>query len=181
MSGDVAGLFELIYCFDSDTDELEELLESVEVNSRFGDDDDTPLMYAAKYGCIDCVGFLLSRNNTVISAVNKHGQNAAMIAARNGLAGVVRLLLDTGAIDVNTRDNHGMNLFMHACDSRCEGVVREVLNCPGIDVNACDNYGTTCLMYSIRHFHNEFYEELVQRGAREDMKDLSGRGVDADE
>lgn len=132
----------------------------------------TPLMYAAEYGNLETVRFLLDRGADV-NALDKRNLAPLYIAASRGDAGIVSLLIDRGADLTNTspfvreadqRLDHGTAL--HGAVQRGHLEVVKLLLDRGADINAVSpGKFLTPLICALALKDFRMADELLVRGA----------------
>lgn len=75
----------------------------------------TPLLFAARQGCVDCIGVLLKAGAN-IDVIDPDRQSALVLALINGHFDVAGALIDSG-IDVNAADKVGRTALWAAVDA----------------------------------------------------------------
>lgn len=124
----------------------------------------TPLVFAAEFGYMEIVKFLLDAGADV-NAVNGDSSSsttALIAAAGNGHSEVVELLIENGA-DLNAQDWHGTALINSAMEGRSDIV--KLLLLAGADVNIKNKYGETALWFAVKEVQSEIVKLLLDAGA----------------
>ena len=132
----------------------------------------TALMYTAQYDRVEVARVLIDRGAAVNLTAMK-GWSALMIAVLKGHTHMVELLLANGA-DGNVRDMHGWTPLMRAVEKGDVELTGRLLQEKEIDVNAQSNTGTTALHLAAGLGSAAIIPQLLQHGARMDMKDTKG-------
>jgi len=114
------------------------LQRGVDIDSRSGDSNATPLMFASLGNYSDVVK-ALAHAGADIEARDTVGATALMRSASFGYSSVVRTLIECGA-DVNATDNSGMTPLMWSVMSYDTEIINTLLDA-GADVNARDCRG----------------------------------------
>jgi ankyrin repeat protein len=121
-------------------EELEELVEDYDVNSRNAMDE-TPLMMAATSADRPSVLGILLDAGASVNATNKNGMTPLMYAAANNShADVVQYLVSAGA-NVSTRTPRGWTALMWAADHNDNPDVIQVLLNAGARLDDSDETG----------------------------------------
>ena len=153
----------------------------------------TPLMIAAKMGCINAVTFLMERG-TIVDLQDKDGkaalhyavlgcdttgdvsrclgtQNRLMTPVEKGHVSVATFLIEHGA-NVNLQDKYGRSALHHAVHGSDASL--EILKCLieiGADVNAHTKIKRTPLMMACEYGHSNAVTCLIEHGANVSPKD----------
>jgi hypothetical protein len=135
------------------------------------------LFGAAAGGNVAMVELLLAHGGDVNSATPYSGTTALMGAAMNGHDTVVHALLANGAkIDAKDPSGRAALSWVPLAGVETKGhvaVVRTLLTA-GADVNAGDASGVTTLMLAAMYELTEVARELLDHGAKADMKSNDG-------
>ncbi len=121
----------------------------------------TPLAYAAGFGRMDVLEFLVARGANV-NARDPRGLSALHLTVYTGQLEALRFLLDKGT-DVRARGPSGMGPLHWAARARAEIVT--LLLGRGADVGGRDDYGNTALVLAIREGAEANVRLLVEAGA----------------
>ena len=153
----------------------------------------TPLMIAAKMGCINAVTFLMERG-AIVDLQDKDGktalhyavhgcdttrdvsrclgtQNPLMTPVEKGHVSVATFLIEHGA-NVNLQDKYGRSALHHAVHGSDASL--EILKCLieiGADVNARTKIKRTPLMMAFEYGHSNAVTCLIEHGANVSPKD----------
>ncbi|EXA36468.1 hypothetical protein FOQG_11195 [Fusarium oxysporum f. sp. raphani 54005] len=131
----------------------------------------TALIYAAGYGHISAVNWLLTKGAT-IEARDKDGNTALLVAAYNGHATIASLLVDKGA-DVEARNNVGSTSLSIAARRGRDAVVKALLE-RGAYMEAKNQWGDTPLSRACIPGHIGVIRMLIGGGAKVDVKNKKG-------
>jgi len=137
-----------------------------------GNEDRTPLHFAAAKGNKDVVEFLLA-NKAEPDAKDKYGMTPLDVAASNGHRDVAQLLLANKA-DVNARDNDGWTPLHFAAVHDHKGVA-ELLLANNAELDARNTLGQTPLYWAAAHGQTGVAELLLARGADANAKSNHGK------
>jgi ankyrin repeat protein len=132
-----------------------------------GDDETTPLMYAALHGSAEMVELLL-KHGADPRATNAHGVTALLWGARD--AEKVRLLIERGA-DPNAGSDLGNTPLMAAAGSPNGAAAAECLLAHGADVTLHNKGGRTALRGAVKGGDVETVRLLVDRARELDKLD----------
>ena len=153
----------------------------------------TPLMIAAKMGCINAVTFLME-HGAIVDLQDKDGktalhyavhgcdttrdvsrclgtQNPLMTPVEKGHVSVATFLIEHGA-NVNLQDKYGRSALHHAVHGSDASL--EILKCLieiGADVNARTKIKRTPLMMACEYGHSNAVTCLIEHGANVSPKD----------
>ncbi|KAH6902893.1 ankyrin repeat-containing domain protein [Coprinopsis sp. MPI-PUGE-AT-0042] len=127
----------------------------VDVNTRGGRSQMTPLMYATtsvanavrRPGSV-FLSLLLQRPDIDVNATDTQGMTALACAVQSSSPSFIQQLLGVPSLDINIKDRQGRTPLMIAV-RECSLVMRFALRCllafPSLDVDATDNEGKTAL------------------------------------
>ncbi|KAF5340588.1 hypothetical protein D9611_007402 [Ephemerocybe angulata] len=134
---------------------------------------ETPLHYAAHYGCTSSLEILLTFYGNRINDIDQKGKTPLMYACRSGFEEGVKRLLAHPDVDVDLTDHSGRNAFWHACyaPSSLEGPsglpALLLSSRPGIDVDTRHSRtGNTAFMGVCSSRQLEIVEWFLNRSAR---------------
>ncbi|OLQ15062.1 Ankyrin repeat domain-containing protein 17 [Symbiodinium microadriaticum] len=148
------------------------LLEAGAGTEVFNENDETPLILAARGGQTEAVCSLLDAGAN-IDAQDCLCRTAVMEAASGGHSEIVRLLLDAGA-DANVGDDRlDTALIKAACGGHAE-IVQTLLD-SGAKKDAKNGVKATSLICAASYGHAEVVRLLVGAGADIDVRDRDGR------
>ena len=122
----------------------------------------TPLHYAAGWGHLDVVKYLLSRNDVNVNR-NHRGETPLYWAAYNGHLDVVKYLLSRNDVSVNVRNNRGETPLFWAVRNGHLDVVKYLSSRDDVDVNARTDYGYTSLLQAALYGYLEAVKYLSSR------------------
>lgn len=110
------------------------------------DNNQTPLLWAAKNGHKAIVKLLLDTKKVGVDLKDSTSRTPLSWAAMNGHEAIVKLLLDTRKVDVNSKDSYlSQTPLLLAARNGQEAVVKLLLNTEKVDVNLKDFEGWTPL------------------------------------
>ncbi|KAF6741458.1 hypothetical protein DFP72DRAFT_1083911 [Ephemerocybe angulata] len=134
---------------------------------------ETPLHYAAHYGCTSSLEILLTFYGNRINDIDQKGKTPLMYACRSGFEEGVKRLLAHPDVDVDLKDHSGRNAFWHACyaPSSLEGPsglpALLLSSRPDIDVDTRHSRtGNTAFMGVCSSRQLEIVEWFLNRSAR---------------
>ena len=131
------------------------------LEARDEDEGVTPLAYAAGFGRMEVLEFLVARGANV-NARDPRGLSALHLTVYTGQLQALRYLLDKGA-DVKSPGPSGMGPLHFAARQRAE--IAGLLVERKADVGARDDYGNTALILAVREGAQEVVRVLVDAGA----------------
>jgi ankyrin repeat protein len=131
------------------------------LEARDEDEGVTPLAYAAGFGRMEVLEFLVARGANV-NARDPRGLSALHLTAYTGQLQALRFLLDKGA-DVTARGPSGMGPLHFVADRQTE--VLKLLIERKADIGARDDYGNTGLMLAARAGADANVRVLIEAGA----------------
>ncbi len=147
--------------------QLEQYLDSNDVNARTTEDRLTPLMFSSRYNSNRQVIQVLLDNGADIDARDEDGRTVLMLAsAHNSNKEVIQTLIDNGA-DVNAGDRNGVTALMLASAHNSNKEVIQTLIDNGADVNAGDRNGVTALNRAYNYKRRDTAQLLIDNGATE--------------
>ncbi|CAL1139795.1 unnamed protein product [Cladocopium goreaui] len=127
----------------------------------------TPLIYAAAFGSVSIVEFLLNKDEVYVNAMDDTQKTALHHAARHSQAEILRLLLNAGAMS-EARDHNGCTALMFCAGTG--NVAGLQVDAPGTleallekHANPCveDYQGNSALSYAKDLNHGEIVEKLI--------------------
>ena len=141
----------------------------------------TPLMFAAKGGCDECVNTLLGSmaSSDKVWQVDKkdtNGMTALMFAARGGHYECMHVLIHCRGVHVNELDKYSETALMHASRSYTDVPILGD-NCiillleKGADIDRQNKNGKTALMIAVENGHVEKTRIFLQNGADVNIQD----------
>jgi ankyrin repeat protein len=133
--------------------------------------DQTPLLWAAKFGHKDVVRLLLAKENVNIDTRNEWGRTPFSWAAHNGHIEIVEMLLATGKIELNSRDNLRRTPLCRAARNGQESIVARLLQIEEIEADPVDSLGRTPLSLAA----DGGYEGIVGRLLALDRVEVDSR------
>jgi len=147
---------------------VRQLIEvGAELETRVGEDSDTPLLVAAGYSRKTCLR-LLCEAGAKVDALDDNGWSALMLAAFRGDAGVTEILLEHRA-DTEIKGGYGYTALILAAEKGHEKVVK-LLCKAGADKMARDGNGSSpldfankALQFGPSEKHQKVLELLKQR------------------
>ncbi|KAH8373403.1 hypothetical protein KR009_005961, partial [Drosophila setifemur] len=158
---------------------LEDLLDlneseyDLDVNGMEPSSGDLALTAAARHGCVDVVGILLSRG-AQIDARNRQGFSALWLAVKEGHWSVVEQLLQRGALlDEPLGQARKTPLMIAAEEGHLELV--DLLLARGAMLEAQDHEGFTALSWACLRGHLAGAKTLIEHGSNRHHEDNSGR------
>ncbi|CAK9055742.1 Kinesin-like protein KIN-14E (Kinesin-like calmodulin-binding protein) (Protein ZWICHEL) [Durusdinium trenchii] len=131
----------------------------------------TPLIYAAAFGSVNIVEFLLSKDEVYVNALDDTQKTALHHAARHSQADILRLLLNGGAM-TEARDHNGCTALMFAAGTGNMAGLQVLLE-KQANPGAEDYQGNSALSYAKDLNHQEIVEKLIAAGAVEDAQEES--------
>ena len=138
-------------------DEYEENLTDFDILS----DNCTPLMLAAKSGCIETVKLLISKGAEV-QAKDFSGCSALFYACNGGNVFIVKFLIENMNMVANCEDNLGRTILHVSTDVK---IAKMLVAEYGLEVNAIDEYLETPLHVAAKAGAVEVAKYLVKCGA----------------
>ncbi|XP_017071014.1 protein TANC2 isoform X7 [Drosophila eugracilis] len=158
---------------------LEDLLDlnetefDLDVNGMEPSSGELALTAAARHGCVDVVGILLSRG-AQIDARNRQGYSALWLAVKEGHWSVVEHLLQRGALqDEPLGQTRKTPLMIAAEEGHLELV--ELLLARGAAREAQDHEGFTALSWACLRGHLAAAKTLIEHGCNRHHEDHNGR------
>ncbi|XP_037951151.1 protein TANC2, partial [Teleopsis dalmanni] len=154
---------------------LEDLLEvdDVDINEVEHSTGDLAITAAARNGCIDALGILISRG-AKIDAYNKQGFTALWLAVKEGHWAVVEKLLQNGAdIDEAVGATKKTPLMIAAEEGHIE--LLELLTDRGATLEAQDHDGFTALSWACLRGRQTAAKCLIEKGCDKNHADNNGR------
>eukprot|EP00099_Drosophila_melanogaster_P021344 NP_648542.1 rolling pebbles, isoform D [Drosophila melanogaster] len=158
---------------------LEDLLDlnetefDLDVNGMEPSSGELALTAAARHGCIDVVGILLSRG-AQIDARNRQGYSALWLAVKEGHWSVVEHLLQRGALlDEPLGQTRKTPLMIAAEEGHLELV--DLLLARGAQREAQDHEGFTALSWACLRGHLAAAKTLIEHGCNRHHEDHNGR------
>eukprot|EP00439_Symbiodinium_sp_Y106_P069833 s780_g12.t1 len=148
------------------------LVEAGADTEYFNENDETPLILAARGGQTETVCLLMDAGAN-IDAQDCLCRTAVMEAAFRGHSEIVRLLLDAGADSDVGDDRLDTALIKAACQGHTE-IVQMLLD-SGAEKDAKNGVRATSLIRAASHGHAEIVRLLVDAGADMDVRDRDGR------
>lgn len=133
---------------------------------------DELLNLASRYGQVEVMDVLLESGASV-EAKDKLGRTAVLSAVQSRNTEAVSVLVTKGA-DVNARDAQQGTALQRAAGSFGTKEMVAVLISAGADVNAADKNGQTPLMWAARWGDAPRVKDLINAGAKPDMRDSKG-------
>lgn len=141
---------------------------------------ETPLMRAARAGCVEIVQTLLNAGSS-INAKDHQGLTALMYGAKDysverDASQIVKLLLAAGA-QINEVDKNRRSALMYVVLTSSDLEAVNVLIANGASVNLIDSDGQTALLLASQRFSTGIVPRLLQAGADAtiNVKDSKGR------
>ena len=110
--------------------------------------DDTPLMWAIRYGHYKVVELLLEQGDIRPDVIIRDGRTVFSFAAESGNEHAIKLPLESGNIDPDLPDSNGRTPLSFAASGGHEGVVKLLLERGDVNPNSLDNNGQTPLLYA---------------------------------
>ncbi|KPU78441.1 uncharacterized protein Dana_GF10397, isoform C [Drosophila ananassae] len=158
---------------------LEDLLDlnesefDLDVNGMEPSSGELALTAAARHGCVDVVGILLSRG-AQIDARNRQGYSALWLAVKEGHWSVVEQLLQRGALlDEPLGQARKTPLMIAAEEGHLE--LLELLLARGASLEAQDHEGFTALSWACLRGHLAAAKTLIENGCNRHHEDHNGR------
>jgi len=135
----------------------------------------TPLIYAAAFGSVSIVEFLLSTDEVYVNAMDDTQKTALHHAARHSQAEILRLLLRAGAM-IEARDHNGCTALMFAAGTGNVAGLQVLLD-KQANPTVEDYQGNSALSYAKDLNHNEIVEKLMAAGAVEEEAESEENSV----
>ncbi|KMY99143.1 protein TANC2 isoform X7 [Drosophila simulans] len=158
---------------------LEDLLDlnetefDLDVNGMEPSSGELALTAAARHGCVDVVGILISRG-AQIDARNRQGYSALWLAVKEGHWSVVEHLLQRGALlDEPLGQTRKTPLMIAAEEGHLELV--DLLLARGAQREAQDHEGFTALSWACLRGHLTAAKTLIEHGCNRHHEDHNGR------
>ncbi|XP_033160769.1 protein TANC2 isoform X4 [Drosophila mauritiana] len=158
---------------------LEDLLDlnetefDLDVNGMEPSSGELALTAAARHGCVDVVGILISRG-AQIDARNRQGYSALWLAVKEGHWSVVEHLLQRGALlDEPLGQTRKTPLMIAAEEGHLELV--DLLLARGAQREAQDHEGFTALSWACLRGHLAAAKTLIEHGCNRHHEDHNGR------
>lgn len=154
-----------------------ELLSANHANPNSVDaHDQTPLLWAAKFGHKDVVRLILAKEDVDIDTKNEWGRTPFSWAAHNGHNEIIEMLLATGKVELNSRDGLGRTPLCRAARNGQESIVAQLLQIEQIEADSVDSLGRTPLSVAAEGGHEAVVGCLLALDSIEvDSKDQLGR------
>eukprot|EP00435_Cladocopium_sp_Y103_P044222 s316_g12.t1 len=126
----------------------------------------TPLIYAAAFGSVSIVEFLLNKDEVYVNAMDDTQKTALHHAARHSQAEILRLLLNAGAMS-EARDHNGCTALMFCAGTGNVAGLKVLLE---KHANPCveDYQGNSALSYAKDLNQQEIVEKLMAAGEAQD-------------
>lgn len=135
----------------------------------------TPILYAAKGGCVGNVKVLLANGADVNYKNPTTGVSALATAAAENNVNLIKLLVKNGHADINLPDLMGRTPIFYAIEQNSKEATKLLLSL-GADVNAQDKNGTTPLMRATAKDSQDILDMLLkQKNIVVDAKDIKGQ------
>ncbi len=158
--------------------DLEKVKELVENNLQLikvkGNNDFTPLLFAANNNKGDIAEFLISKGADIdeVFLADYYGNTPITFAIKNGSLKMVKILHEKGA-NIQYRTNLGENYLHFAAAQNKVDIAEYLIHC-GIDINSTKNGGLTPLHIAAITGSSDVVKLLVQKGANLDLKSKDG-------
>lgn len=165
-------------CINNDVPEIIRVLNSgsVKINSTLLNCW-TCLMYAASYGSLDAVTYLLQNGADPLLQYDCHNivmcicNSSNYIPIETDLLKCLKLVSNFEKIDINSKDRSGLTALMYASSNGYLKIVEFLIN-NGADIEITDNqYGETALFFAVRHNHVNVVKYLLSHGANSNATD----------
>jgi len=136
---------------------------------------DTPLMWAVRYGNDRVVELLLGQGDVRTDVDIRGGRTVFSFAAESGNEGAVKLLLERGGVNPDISDINGRTPLSFATSRGCEGMVKLLLGRGDVNPNSLDFNGRPPLSYAAAGRHGGVVKLLVEsRGIDPNSSDSDG-------
>jgi len=154
---------------------VKELIEfGVDISSRSGFAEYTPLMRAVLVGNLELVKLLLENGAYVNAKTTRNRNTALQVATSKGRIDMVQVLLEYGA-DAKAKNRVGAEAIIVASDNSYSLELVDMLLERGADINNVGQNGNTLLLYASRVRRGDYIQGLIDRGAEVNVQD-TGRG-----
>lgn len=158
-----------------DVAKVKDLIEfGVDINSRSGFEEYTPLMRAVRVGNLELVKLLLENGAHVNAKTTRNRNTALHMATYGGMGYIVQVLLEYGA-DVKAKNRVGSEAIIVASDNSHSLKLVDMLLERGADINNVGQYGNTLLLYASLVHRGDYIQGLIDRGAEVNVQDTSPR------
>jgi len=125
----------------------------------------TPLMYAAAFGSVSVVEYLLNTGEVYVNALDDTQKTALHHAAKHSKVAEMKLLLRAGAM-IDARDHNGCTALMFCAGTGDPDGVQALLD-KGANPNTRDYQGNSTLSYAQDVNHTQVVEMLLAAGAED--------------
>ncbi|QGI99151.1 hypothetical protein CEK26_012220 [Fusarium fujikuroi] len=145
--------------------------KGADLEVRNPDNSYTALMYAAVYGRVSAVKYLLD-SGAMLEAQDKYTYTPLALAASVGHEAIASLLLEKGA-DIEARTSDGSTPLSIAARKGKDGVVKVLLE-KGANVEAENQAGDSPLLRACNYGHMDVIQKLIDAGADIHTKTYDG-------
>jgi predicted Fe-Mo cluster-binding NifX family protein len=142
---------------DGDTNKINDLISSDNINERDPKWGWTPLHYAVSYNQIDAVKFLIKKGANVHIA-DEQGDTPLLLAAWFNNKDTINVLVDSGA-DINIRNRNGSTALIVAIQAGQIEIARMLIE-KGADVHIVDSYGHKASYY-VYHLQKPLIKRIL--------------------
>ena len=154
---------------------VKELIEfGVDISSKSGFNEYTPLMRALIVGSLELVKLLLENGAYVNAKTTETRFTALHGEAYEGNSDIVRLLLDYGA-DVKAKTSSGEEAIIFSYKNSTSLELVDMLLEKGADINNIGRHGQTLLINASTSHSGDYIQGLIDRGAKLNVQ--SGFGI----
>jgi hypothetical protein len=137
----------------------------------------TLLSWAARKGCEDIIGLLLTTGTADAYSKDRQGRTPLSWAAMNGHEAVVKLLLTMGRVDVDSKEmEYGQTPLSWAANNGHEAIFKLLLTTGTANADSIDMDGRTPLSLAAENGHEVIVKLLLTTGTADAVsKDRYGR------
>lgn len=153
-------------------------IDEVEVNSKGGDNINTPIHIAAIIGNVAGILPFIESDKANLDIKDVWETTPLTEAAERGYIDIVKALVESDRVDVNSQDDMNRTPLSHAAQRGHFEVVRFLLGTENVNANEVDSDGKSPLHHAVTYQREEIVTYLLHSGqvdASLSVKDNSGR------